>query len=167
MSDVLVAYATRSGATAEIAEAIATELRACGLDTDVRAAGSVHDLDGYRAVVLGSALYLRRWRPDAVRFLRRHVAALSDRRVWLFHSGPCGRDRDAPQPEPAVVRRRRRSLDCDPPVTFGGKLDPATARGFFARRMATGELAGDFRDWTRIRAWARGIAAELGARVDR
>jgi menaquinone-dependent protoporphyrinogen oxidase len=109
--------------------------------------------------VLGSALYTRRWRPDAVRFLKRHAGALRGREVWLFQSGPCGPDAEDPdQPEPANVARLRAAIDAEPPVTFGGVLDPATARGFLARRMARGELAGDFRDTDRIRRWAARIA---------
>ncbi|MBN9101050.1 MULTISPECIES: flavodoxin domain-containing protein [unclassified Pseudonocardia] len=161
---VLVAYASKMGGTAGIAATVAEELRARGVSADVMSAADVHDVEGYGTVVLGSALYIRRWRPDAVRFLKRHARALRDRDVWLFQSGPCGQDAvDPDQPEPANVARLRRSIDARPPVTFGGVLDPATARGFLARRMASGELAGDFRDPERIRRWAAGIGAAVNA----
>ena len=62
MSRVLVAYGSRHGSTAEIAEAIAATLREAGLAVDCRKAGEVDSLDGYDAVVLGSAVYMRRWR---------------------------------------------------------------------------------------------------------
>ncbi|MFC4944925.1 flavodoxin domain-containing protein [Pseudonocardia sp. GCM10023141] len=157
---VLVAFATRMGGTEGIATMIGDELRSRGLQVDVRPAGEVRDVDPYQVVVLGSALYARRWRRDAVRFLRRHRGALQGRTVRLFQSGPCGKDAAQPdQPEPAVVRRLRTTIDADPPVTFGGVLDPATARGFVAKRMAQGELAGDFRDPARIRRWAADLAS--------
>lgn len=156
---VLIAFATKSGATAGIAETIAEELRAHGLRVDVAAAADVDDIGPYQLVVVGSALYMRRWRPDAVRFLRRHAAALQIRTVRLFQSGPCGKDADHPdQPEPANVRRLRGDIGADAPITFGGMLDPATARGFLAKRMAHVELAGDFRDQDRVRQWAASVA---------
>lgn len=46
--------------------------------------------------------------------------------------------------------------------TFGGRLS-AEARGFIAAAMVRRGLSGDFRDMTAVRAWARGIAAELAA----
>ena len=164
LGDVLVAYASKMGGTAGIAAIVADELRARGVPVDVLPVADVRSVDGYRTVVLGSALYMRRWRPDAVRFLKLHARALRGRDVWLFQSGPCGPDAaDPDQPEPANVARLRGSIDADPPITFGGVLDPATARGFLARRMARGELAGDFRDVERIRRWAARIAVGAGA----
>jgi menaquinone-dependent protoporphyrinogen oxidase len=156
---VLIAFATKMGATAGIAATIAEELRAHGLRVDVAAAADVTDIGPYQVVVVGSALYMRRWRPDAVRFLRRHAVALRHCGVWLFQSGPCGKDAVEPdQPEPANVRRLRGAIGADGPITFGGVLDPATAQGFLAKRMAHGELAGDFRDRDRVRQWAACIA---------
>ncbi|GAA4677787.1 flavodoxin domain-containing protein [Pseudonocardia yuanmonensis] len=167
-ADVLVVHASKAGGTAGIATVVADELRAQGLRVDVAtatdAAADDVTLAGYRAVVLGSALYAGRWRHDAVRFLRRHAVMLRGRRVWLFQSGPCGPDaaHQAEQgaAEPISVRRLREDIDADPPVTFGGVLDPATAHGL-ARWMARGDLAGDHRDPERIRAWARTIAQSL------
>ena len=90
-TDVLVAYAGRHGGTEEIASAVADELRACGLRVHVSEVRGVHDLPRYRAVVLGSTMCFGRWRPGAVRFLRRHRGELARMRVWLFQTGPLGR----------------------------------------------------------------------------
>ena len=91
---ILVAYGTRHGSTAEIAEAIAERLWAAGLDVDLRRARDVRSLAAYRAVVLGSAVYTARWRRDAARLLRRHRRDLAQRDVWLFSSGPVGKQAD-------------------------------------------------------------------------
>jgi menaquinone-dependent protoporphyrinogen oxidase len=48
-------------------------------------------------------------------------------------------------------------------MTFGGRIEPATAKGFIAKKMAKGPHAGDFRDDERIRHWADGIADQLNA----
>ena len=61
MSDCLVAYATRHGATGEIAEALAEAVRRAGHRADVRPADHVEALDPYDAVILGSAVYYGHW----------------------------------------------------------------------------------------------------------
>lgn len=168
-ADVLVVHASKNGGTAGIATMVADELRANGLAVDIAtAADAAADgvtLAGYRAVVLGSAVYMGRWRPEALRFLRRRLVMLRERQLWLFQSGPCGPDavHEAEQGthEPKAVRNLRENLEAAPPITFGGLIDPTTAHGFLARRMASGERAGDYRDQERIRAWARGIAAQV------
>jgi len=54
---VLIAYATKYGATEEIAGKIGEVLRQAGLTADVLPADKVGDVTSYQAVVLGSAVY--------------------------------------------------------------------------------------------------------------
>ena len=70
---VLVAYGTKYGATAGIAEKIGQVLREAGLTVDVTPAGQAGDPAVYQAVVLGSAVYIGRWRKDAAKIGRAHV----------------------------------------------------------------------------------------------
>ena len=65
VTSVLVAYASKRGSTAEIAEAIAEALRQSGVSVDCIEAGKVGSVEPYDAVVLGSAVYIKRWRGDA------------------------------------------------------------------------------------------------------
>ncbi len=160
---VLVAYASKMGATAGIAEAIGDELRAHGHSVDVLDVANVKDIAPYDAVVLGSAIYIRRWRRAAVQFLRDNIDALRRRQVWLFHSGPVGPDKDEDQTMPSAVRRLAREIGATPAVTFAGRLEPATAKGIVARRLAAGNLAGDARDWDKIRAWSADVSAAIEA----
>ena len=164
---VLVAYASKMGATADIAEAIGDELRSHGHDVDVLDVAQVRTIEPYDAVVLGSAIYIRRWRRDAVRFLRSNVDELRKRQVWLFHSGPVGPDKDQEQAMPPAVRRLAREIGATPAVTFAGRLEPATAKGFLARRLAKGTLSGDSRDWPKIRAWAADLSTAIGTTPNR
>lgn len=161
MTDVLVVYATTMGSTRQIAEAITATLRAGGLTVDLRDAATHPDPHGYRAVIVGSALYLRRWRPDAMRFLRHHTATLRRLPLWLFQSGPTDPDTDTSTPWP--VRRLQATLGAHQPVmTFGGRLDTEHANGPVARWMArSAELCGDARDWDAIREWANHIRNTL------
>jgi menaquinone-dependent protoporphyrinogen oxidase len=160
---VLVAYATKMGATAGIAEAIGAELGRGGHEVDVREVGKVGSIEEYDVVVLGSAIYLRRWRPEAVHFLRRHRDELRERQVWLFHSGPLGPDKDQLQKMPGKVDRLAHRIGATPAMTFAGRLDPATAKGFLAEWMARTSIAGDSRDWEQIRAWASDVSAAIHA----
>jgi menaquinone-dependent protoporphyrinogen oxidase len=59
------------------------------------------------------------------------------------------------------VQRYAQDIGAAPVVTFGGRLQPASASGFLARRMARGPLAGDHRDFDKAREWARLIAGHL------
>ncbi|WP_051581819.1 flavodoxin domain-containing protein [Pseudonocardia acaciae] len=148
------------GSTEEIADVIAEELRGAGVSVDVHPADRAPDPAGYRAVVVGSAIYLRRWRRAALRYLRRHRAAPRGRPVWLFQSGPCG-GADGSR-VPFAARRLAGRIGAGMPVTFGGRLDRAHAVGPVARWVASSaELRGDNRDWDSIRACAHEIAATL------
>lgn len=86
--NVLVAYGTTNGSTAQIAEAIADVLRKDGLTADALPARNVASVSSYDAVVVGGGLYAGRWHKDARSFVRRHGRALAERPLWLFSSGP-------------------------------------------------------------------------------
>ncbi len=161
--NVLVAYATKLGATTGIAEAIGAELERGGHQVDVREVGKVGSIEEYDVVVLGSAIYMRRWRQEAVQFLRKHADELRERQVWLFHSGPLGPETEQLQKMPANVQRLARRIGATPAMTFAGRLEPATAKGFLAERMAQSNNAGDYRDWDTIQAWAADVSAAIHA----
>lgn len=98
---VLVAYGSKRGGTAEIAEWVAAALREADVAVEVSPAYLVHSLDAYNAVLLGGSLYAARWHRDARRFARRFTRQLRERPVWLFCSGPL--DRSAEQPVPPAI----------------------------------------------------------------
>ena len=92
---VLVAYASKRGATAEIAEKIGQKLRQAGLDADVRPADRAGDPASYEAVILGSAVYMFRWRKAAAGFLRTNERVLAERPVWLLDEPTVSLDQPA------------------------------------------------------------------------
>jgi menaquinone-dependent protoporphyrinogen oxidase len=155
---VLVAFASRSGSTAGIAEAIAAVLRDAGLAVDSRPAGDVPDVTAYDAVVLGSGVFLPRRGSDGGGFLVRHEAVLKTRAVWLFCAGPIGRGRSADGTGPsgsgdcsvAEVARFVGARGC---AEFGTPVPEPGAD-------PVAELAPV--DVALVRAWACEIAADLG-----
>jgi menaquinone-dependent protoporphyrinogen oxidase len=161
LSNVLVAYGTTNGSTAQIAETIADVLRKEGTSADASAARSVRSMESYDAVVLGGGLYAGRWHKDARRFARRHRRALAEHPLWLFSSGPLdasASERDIP-PVPGVKRIMIR-LDAVEHITFGGRLEEG-AKGWVARMILRSGKGGDFRDFAQIEEWATRIATRL------
>jgi menaquinone-dependent protoporphyrinogen oxidase len=165
---VLVAYASRHGATAGIAEAITAILRDEPLGdqarrVDVLPIEEVEDVGGYDAVVVGSAIYLGRWMREARTFLHMNRAVLLARPVWLFSSGPIGQpagpEQDAQDSEELVDLVQARGYR-----SFAGRLRQADLDQ--GERTAVRQVhaeEGDYRDWTQIREWAEEVADALGA----
>ena len=163
---VLVAYATKYGATAEIAEKIGHVLRQAGLRADVLPADRVKDLTRYTAVVLGSAVYIGQWRKTAATFLKANEKLLVEQPVWLFSSGPTGegdpvvllRDWHFPKAlQPIADRIHPRDI-----AVFHGAVD-MTKLNLIEKGMLknVNAPAGDFRDWSAISAWTGTIAGAL------
>jgi len=163
---VIVAYASRHEATAEIAGAIADELGTAGCAVALAEARSVARMVDVDGAVIGSALYLGRWDEAALALLRRERAALASIPTWLFSSGPVGVGRATARPERLPQPEEVAALAAEigaRSTTFGGRIDPADG-SFETRIAADAGLTGDWRDFGRIRAWARTIAADLQAR---
>lgn len=163
---ILVAYATRYGATADISEAIGAVLREHELTVDVLPVEQVDNLNPYGAVVLGSAVYAGNWRKDAAAFLERHEQQLATRPVWLFSSGPTGEGKPSelmqgwqfPEAQKVLVEH----IQPQDIAFFHGVLD--TQRLNFAEKLIVKALrapVGDYRDWETIREWAASIAHTL------
>lgn len=158
---VLVTAASRHDATAGIAREIATTLGGYGIEAEALAPGAIAAVDGFDAVVLGSAVYMGRWLPEARDFADRFAGDLATRPVWLFSSGPVG---DPPKPTenavdvaPLVDRLAARGH-----ASFSGALH-ADRLGLRERLImrAFGAPQGDYRPWEAIRSWAATIAHDL------
>jgi menaquinone-dependent protoporphyrinogen oxidase len=168
---VLVAYASKYGATEGIAERIGDVLRRRDLEVDVRRCKDVDDATGYDAYVVGSAAYMFRWRKDARKFVRRNAEMLATRPVWLFSSGPVGTDRVDAKGNDVLAGAMPKEF-----AEFESAISPRGMQVFFGAfqleklrgvdRMAKWAPAeampvGDFRDWDAVEAWAGAIADEL------
>ncbi|OGO34223.1 MAG: hypothetical protein A2W35_03650 [Chloroflexi bacterium RBG_16_57_11] len=81
---ILVTYASRTGATAGVAEAIAKTLAENGAEVDVYPMQEVFNLTPYHAVIAGSAVQNRQWLPEAMQFIRTHQTELNRKPFAMF-----------------------------------------------------------------------------------
>jgi menaquinone-dependent protoporphyrinogen oxidase len=162
---ILVTAASKRGSTFEIAEAIAAGLARRGLKAEVRRPAAVRDLDGYDAVVLGSAVYAGRWCDAARDFAERLAQPLAELPTWLFSSGPLGTTDLKPGADPIDAAPMLELTGAESHRVFTGKLDIAGLTfGEKAVVRALHAPVGDFRDWGAIDAYAREIAMRLARR---
>lgn len=170
----LVTYASRTGFTRGVAEAIGRTLAESGVPVDVCPMGDVTDLAPYRAVVAGSAVRGNQWLPEAVQFVEAHRAELARKPFAAFlvcmtlaiGNGKYREQvRDFLQPVRALVR----------PVSegfFAGALDIRKVPSLrdkigFRLSVAMGVWKeGDHRDWGAIRAWAAELKPRLWQTAD-
>jgi menaquinone-dependent protoporphyrinogen oxidase len=166
---ILVTYASRTGSTVGVAEAIGRALSEGGLPVDVRPMQDVSDLAPYRAVVAGSAIQSRQWLPEAVEFMQTHQDELADRpcATFLVCMTLAMRMGDYREQVKAWLDPVR---DLVKPVSegyFSGALDirkiPSAGERFrFRLSVLFGVWSeGDHRDWNAIHAWAEGLPALL------
>jgi menaquinone-dependent protoporphyrinogen oxidase len=159
---ILVTFASKHGATEEVADRITLKLRQLGMNADVLSVHTVPDLGAYEAVVLGSAIYYGSWLKEATEFVRHHSAELSSRPVWLFSVGPLGTEIRDTAEQPKELAEFRRIVALRGHQLFFGALDRNQLS--FTERMvmkAVRAPEGDFRDWKAIDEWAASIAREL------
>jgi menaquinone-dependent protoporphyrinogen oxidase len=163
---ILVTYASRTGSTAEVAEAIGRTLAETGAQVDVLPVQDVKDLTPYRAIVAGSAIRKSKWLPEAVQFIREHQSTLMHKPFAMFTvcitlaMGTGEQYRSAVENWVAPVRSLVRPLS---EGLFAGMLNfsklpfnwdtlmfrVSTALGIFPR--------GDHRDWNAIHTWAESL----------
>ena len=157
---ILVAYATRYGSTAEVAEMIGDDLRKAGETVDVRPITGIADLSPYRAAIIGSPIYMGKWLPDAQVFIEQNQQRLRTIPVAYFAVGLTVKEGT-----PEFLRKAEASMGpvrlLVNPVKIGvfpGKLDTAhlslADRAIVKLIRAT---TGDFRDPGAIRTWARAV----------
>ena len=158
---VLVTAASRHAGTREIGAWIVAELQSGGHEADLVDPDAVRSLDGYDAVVLGSAIYVARWLPAAREFARRFAPELAERPVWLFSSG-LATSSAAAADVPGETRAVIDTLRARGHRAFGGRLDrrflSVAERAIVA---ATRGKDGDHRDLAAVTQWGGTISDEL------
>jgi menaquinone-dependent protoporphyrinogen oxidase len=162
---VLVAWATRSGSTREVADAVAAAMREDGLAVDCQPLKSIRTPAAYRMVVIGAPLYMFKWHKDALAFIAKHRQALQKVPVAVFALGPFHDVEKEWKDVRALFDKVLQGLPWFSPFArevFGGKFDPETLRFPMNLIPALKKMpASDIRNWEEIRSWARGLMARI------
>ncbi len=171
---VLVAYASKHGATAGIADRVAERIAASGIEAESVEVTKVRNVSDYDAYVVGSAVYMSRWMKEAARFVNSHGDDLADKPLWLFSSGPLGEDLIDDKGRDVFESSRPKDFDelkalspVDERVFFGAYDPEAPAKGMAEKLMkkmpasARTLPVGDFRDWDAIDAFADEVVDAL------
>jgi menaquinone-dependent protoporphyrinogen oxidase len=186
MHRALIVHASRHGATMGIAERIGDVLRTEGIETTVLPAMNLPDPAEFDAVVVGSGVYMGSWLKEGFEYLDRYQGTLQVRPTWLFSSGPIpGSSKQVPAEGdpyggalgpaegPGSGNRKRIEALADQIGVRGHRIlqgaydpkDPPKALSERLARMLPAVKAilpeGDFREWDKIEAWAREIAAQI------
>ena len=174
LPEVLIAYATWSGSTAEVAEAMADPMREKGIMAEVLPMKSVVSIPARKALVLGMPLHAGKFPKDFHRFAERFKREIGNTRPWIFVLGPTEND---PRHFDAAEAHARKELARHPWIRpadlriMGGRFDPNHLKLPFplnlAMKLPANPMrklpASDIRDWELIRLWALAIADRLNA----
>jgi menaquinone-dependent protoporphyrinogen oxidase len=157
---VLVTYATRAGSTPEIAAAIGKSLNERGFTVDVKPVKDKPSLNGYQAVIMGSAIRMGNWLPEAVDFVKANQSALNAMPVALYtvHMLNTGEDETSRNARLAYLNNVRPLLTNASEVYFLGKMDFSRI-SFFDRLISkmVKAVESDQRDWVKISQWAKNV----------
>ena len=168
---VLIVYASVHGSTAEVARFIADTLATRGIEATVTTAKPAPPVEGFDALILGSAVHNGLWLPEMEVFVRKSRTILSGKPLYLWLTcmraiEPGGYAYVTNNYLPNLLSR---TLSFRRIGIFAGKVDKAAINQDEAwtltfRYDGAGDpfrLVGDHRDWASIRAWAERIADDL------
>lgn len=123
----LILYATKHGATKDIAAKLAKRLN--GATTVDLASGTAPAPAGYDCVIIGSSVYAGMLRKEAKEYVKQHADALQKVQLGMFVSGmaPDGIQRflDSNYPKEVVAHAKSKAM-------LGGTFDPKKS-GFFEK----------------------------------
>jgi menaquinone-dependent protoporphyrinogen oxidase len=166
---ILVAYASRTGTTADISEEIGSVLDQNGLSSVVLPMQQVQDLTPYRAVIAGSAIQSGAWLPEAMSFIETHQSMLKDKPFAAFlvcmtlampNKAHHQHVQDWLTPVRTMVPTIREGF-------FAGQLDISKVPSLKDRLMfRLSVLMGvwsesDHRDWDKVRTWTEDLVEVL------
>lgn len=163
---VLIAYASKYGATKEIAEKVGEVLKQEGIPTDVLSVKKVKNPADYKDIVIGCAMYIGMWRKEGANFLKNNEKLLTERRVWIFSTGPSGKG------DPVkLLKGERAGFNVKSIIERIKPRDTAVFHGYLNEKKMNfiekwvvkrvGGGFGDFRDWDMITGWAKKVAQEM------
>jgi menaquinone-dependent protoporphyrinogen oxidase len=167
---VLVAYDSKHGSTAMIAEKVGDVLCEKGFQVDIRPALHIDDISAYDAIVIGSPMYYANFLPGALGFLERHrtVLAVKDVAVFAVSSSV---DKETGMVEENLARMVNSSvLSKFPEIQIIEPIGLMPGKYYFREifpveiinlKQSGFEEAGDLINFDIVRSWAEGLAGLL------
>jgi len=164
MSDpILITYASRTGSTRGVAEAIAQSFSDNGIPVRVLPMQEVTNLSGYKAIIAGSAIQGKKWLPEAFQFLEKNKSELKSKPVAVFLVCITLSMAKSEKYRPEVARWLDPVKAFVTPVSealFAGELYLDKIPTFKDRLLYQISILlgffkqGDHRDWKAIQSWA-------------
>ena len=168
---ILVAYATKHGSTAEVAEFIGKVFREHEIDTTVTKVELVQSVKDYDAFVLGSPVYASLWLTEMSQFLERFESELSKKPVYYWMNcirvlEPDGREHAQAE---YVYQPTMKKIGVRDIAVFSGKLnlheidwnERWTLSVSYEGNALPGSRNDDYRDWNAIQEWAKQVRTQL------
>lgn len=164
---ILITYATNFGSTQEVAEAIAKIILDDGHDVELLPMSQVENLDGYRAILLGSAVNYAKWLPEALEFVQTNQEALNRVPVALFtvHIQNIGGDAQSCQNRHAYLDDVRPLLNPIAEGYFAGKFDRRGAKLLLPKWLSYFIPPIDLRKWKKVHTWAHELSPQLALQL--
>jgi menaquinone-dependent protoporphyrinogen oxidase len=171
--NVLIAYASIHGSTAEIAQFIGRILESYSINVTVADVKDIASVEGYDGVVLGSAIEAGMWLHEMSQFMDRFKNELAHKPCFLFIT--CIRvlevDGDEHTKKYYVHHGTVTQLGIRDIAVFAGRLNVDRINWDESWLLALqydgtqipGRLNHDYRDWQAIGSWSVQVAHELEA----
>jgi menaquinone-dependent protoporphyrinogen oxidase len=161
---VLVAYATKCDSTIEVAQEIGDTISQNGVTVNVKPIKEISDISDYDAAIVGSAIRMAQWLPEATAFIKKYQSQLNKKPTAIFsvHILNLDDNPESQQERLAYTNSVKKILTPKAEAFFAGKIDQAQL-SFFERllfRMIKSP-EGDFRNWEAIRNWAAEVTEQM------
>lgn len=162
---ILLAVASKHGATAEIGERLARRLEELGQTVQLCRPQELTDAHAGDALIIGSGVYMGGWLSELTKALPTVKNLGKTMPVWAFSSGPVGTPpvpTGTPERVIPLLSDLAEEVDFRGHMVFPGKVDRSVlkANEKLILKMVKA-VEGDYRPWQQIDQWAEQISQAL------